>query len=330
MRSKTTVQAILAGATLALLTGVAHAETVIKFSHVVADSTPKGQGALMFKKLAEERLPGKVKVEVFPNSQLFGDGKEMEALLLNDVQLIAPSLSKFDRYTNQIQVFDLPFLFDDIEAVHRFHNSPTGKSILDSLTKKGLTGLAYWDNGMKQLSAKKPLRMPADAKGLKFRIQASDILEAQFKAVGGIPQKLAFAEVYQALETGVVDGAENPWSNAYSQKFFEVQPYFTESNHGYLGYMVVTNAKFWSGLPADVRETLEKILAEVTVEVNKSSTALNEGDRQKIKDSGKTEILPMTAEQRVAWQAAMKPVYDKFTDKIGKDIVEAARAANKP
>ncbi len=202
MRSKTTVQAILAGATLALLTGVAHAETVIKFSHVVADSTPKGQGALMFKKLAEERLPGKVKVEVFPNSQLFGDGKEMEALLLNDVQLIAPSLSKFDRYTNQIQVFDLPFLFDDIEAVHRFHNSPTGKSILDSLTKKGLTGLAYWDNGMKQLSAKKPLRMPADAKGLKFRIQASDILEAQFKAVGGIPQKLAFAEVYQALETG--------------------------------------------------------------------------------------------------------------------------------
>jgi C4-dicarboxylate-binding protein DctP len=330
MRSKTTVHAILASATLALLTGAAHAETVIKFSHVVADSTPKGQGALMFKKLAEERLPGKVKVEVFPNSQLFGDGKEMEALLLNDVQLIAPSLSKFDRYTNQIQVFDLPFLFDDIEAVHRFHNSPTGKSILDSLTKKGLTGLAYWDNGMKQLSAKKPLRMPADAKGLKFRIQASDILEAQFKAVGGIPQKLAFAEVYQALETGVVDGAENPWSNAYSQKFFEVQPYFTESNHGYLGYMVVTNAKFWSGLPADVRETLEKILAEVTVEVNKSSTALNEGDRQKIKDSGKTEILPMTAEQRAAWKAAMKPVYDKFTDKIGKDIVQAAMAANQP
>ncbi|MCU0807713.1 MAG: TRAP transporter substrate-binding protein [Candidatus Contendobacter sp.] len=330
MRSKTTVHAILASATLALLTGAAHAETVIKFSHVVADSTPKGQGALMFKKLAEERLPGKVKVEVFPNSQLFGDGKEMEALLLNDVQLIAPSLSKFDRYTNQIQVFDLPFLFDDIEAVHRFHNSPTGKSILDSLTKKGLTGLAYWDNGMKQFSAKKPLRMPADAKGLKFRIQASDILEAQFKAVGGIPQKLAFAEVYQALETGVVDGAENPWSNAYSQKFFEVQPYFTESNHGYLGYMVVTNAKFWSGLPADVRETLEKILAEVTVEVNKSSTALNEGDRQKIKDSGKTEILPMTAEQRAAWKAAMKPVYDKFTDKIGKDIVQAAMAANQP
>jgi C4-dicarboxylate-binding protein DctP len=327
---KITAQALFAGAAFALLTGIAHSQTVIKFSHVVADSTPKGQGALMFKKLAEERLAGKVKVEVYPNSQLFGDGKEMEALLLGDVQLIAPSLSKFDRYTKQIQVFDLPFLFDNIEAVHRFHTSPTGKSILNSLTKKGLTGLAYWDNGMKQLSAKKPLRMPADAKGLKFRIQASDILEAQFKAVGAVPQKLAFAEVYQALETGVVDGAENPWSNAYSQKFFEVQPYFTESDHGYLGYMVVTNAKFWSGLPADVRDGLEKILAEVTVEVNKSSTALNNGDRQKIKDSGKTEILPFTAEQRAAWKAAMKPVYDKFTGDIGKEIVEAAQASNKP
>ncbi len=330
MRSKSTVQAILAGAALALLTGIAQAEIVIKFSHVVAENTPKGQGALMFKKLAEERLPGKVKVEVFPSSQLFGDGKEMEALLLNDVQLIAPSLSKFDRYTNQIQVFDLPFLLDDIAAVHRFQNSPTGKSILSSLTKKGLTGLAYWDNGMKQLSAKKPLRMPADAKGLKFRIQASDILEAQFKAVGAVPQKLAFAEVYQALETGVVDGAENPWSNAYSQKFFEVQPYFTESDHGYLGYMVVANAKFWSDLPADVRETLEKILAEVTVEVNKSAKAFSDGDRQKIKDSGKTEILKLTPEQHAAWKAAMKPVIDQFTPKIGKDIVDAAIAANKP
>ncbi|HUM91205.1 MAG TPA: TRAP transporter substrate-binding protein [Candidatus Competibacter sp.] len=309
---------------------MANAEIVIKFSHVVADSTPKGQGALMFKKLAEERLAGKVKVEVFPNSQLFGDGKEMEALLLNDVQLIAPSLSKFDRYTNQIQVFDLPFLFDGIDAVHRFHKSPTGKSILNSLAKKGMIGLAYWDNGMKQLSAKKPLRMPEDAKGLKFRIQSSDILEAQFKAAGAVPQKLAFSEVYQALETGVVDGAENPWSNAYSQKFYEVQPYFTESNHGYLGYMVVANAKFWNDLPADVRETLAKTLDEVTEQVNKSSTDLNDGDRQKIKDSGKTEILSFTAEQRAAWQKAMQPVYDKFTDKIGKDIVEAARAANKP
>ncbi len=327
---KPTFQALLAGAALTLLTGMVNAETVIKFSHVVAENTPKGQGALLFKKLAEERLPGKVKVEVYPNSQLFGDGKEMEALLLGDVQLIAPSLSKFDRYTNQIQVFDLPFLFDDIAAVHRFQNGPTGTAILKSMSKKGLIGLGYWDNGMKQLSAKKPLRMPEDAKGLKFRIQASDILEAQFKAVGAVPQKLAFAEVYSALETGVVDGAENPWSNAYSQKFYEVQPYFTESNHGYLGYMVVANSQFWDSLPADVRQTLEKTLAEVTVEVNKSATTFSEGDRKKIKDSGKTEILALTPEQRTAWKAAMKPVIDQFTPKIGKAIVDAALAANKP
>ncbi len=327
---KPTLQAILAGATLALLTGMAHAEIVIKFSHVVAENTPKGQGALMFKKLAEERLPGKVKVEAYPNSQLFGDGKEMEALLLGDVQLIAPSLSKFDRYTNQIQIFDLPFLFNDIAAIHRFQNGPTGKAILSSMTKKGLIGLGYWDNGMKQLSAKKPLKMPEDAKGLKFRIQASDILEAQFKAVGAVPQKLAFSEVYSALETGVVDGAENPWSNAYSQKFYEVQPYFTESNHGYLGYMVVANSQFWEGLPADVRQTLEKILAEVTAEVNKSALAYSEGDRKKIADSGKTQILQLTPEQRAAWQTAMKPVIAQFTPKIGKEIVDAAIAANKP
>jgi C4-dicarboxylate-binding protein DctP len=326
---KPTFPTLLAGAALALLTSLAHAEIVIKFSHVVAENTPKGQGALMFRRLAEERLPGKVKVEVFPNSQLFGDGKEMEALLLGDVQLIAPSLSKFDRYTNQIQVFDLPFLFKDIAAIHRFQNGPTGQAILKSMSKKGLIGLGYWDNGMKQLSAKKPLRMPEDAKGLKFRIQASDILDAQFRAIGATPQKLAFAEVYSALETGVVDGAENPWSNAYSQKFYEVQPYFTESNHGYLGYMVVANAKFWEGLPADVRSVLEKTLAEVTTEVNKQATAFSDGDRQKIKDSGKTEILQLTPEQRAAWQTAMKPVIDQFTPKIGADIVQAAMAANK-
>lgn len=327
---KPIIKTLLAGATLALLSGMAQAETVIKFSHVVAENTPKGQGALLFKKLAEERLPGKVKVEVYSNSQLFGDGKEMEALLLGDVQLIAPSLSKFDRYTNQIQVFDLPFLFKDITAIHRFQQSATGQSILKSMTKKGLIGLGYWDNGMKQFSAKKPLRMPEDAKGLKFRIQASDILEAQFKAVGAVPQKLAFSEVYSALETGVVDGAENPWSNAYSQKFFEVQPYFTESNHGYLGYMVVANAKFWEDLPADVRSVLEKTLAEVTAQVNTQATAFSDGDRKKIKESGKTEILQLTPEQRTAWQTAMKPVIEQFTPKIGKEIVDAAIAANKP
>ena len=321
-------RALLAGAILALSTGIAQAEIVIKFSHVVAENTPKGKGALLFKQLAEERLKGKVTVEVYPNSSLFGDGKEMEALLLGDVQLIAPSLSKFDRYTKQIQVFDLPFLFKDIDAVHRFQNGPVGQAILGSLKKKNLTGLGYWDNGMKQLSASKPLRKPEDAKGLKFRIQASDILEAQFKAVSAFPQKLAFAEVYQALETGVVDGAENPWSNIYSQKFFEVQKYITESNNGYLGYMLVTNTKFWDGLPADVRKTLEEILNEVTTQVNQWATEFSESDRQKIKDSGKSELLKLTPEELAAWKTAMKSVYDKFTPEIGKDIVDAAVAAN--
>ncbi len=329
MRKSSLFHALLTGATLALLGGIAHAETVIKFSHVVAENTPKGKGALLFKKLAEERLKGKVTVEVYPNSSLFGDGKEMEALLLGDVQLIAPSLSKFDRYTKQVQVFDLPFLFKDIAAVHRFQNGPVGQAILASMKKKSLTGLGYWDNGMKQLSANKPLRKPEDAKGMKFRIQASDILEAQFEAVGAFPQKLAFAEVYQALETGVVDGAENPWSNIYSQKFFEVQKYISETNNGYLGYMLVTNTKFWDGLPADVRKTLEEILTEVTVQVNQWATEFSDGDRQKIKDSGKTEILALTPEELAAWKTAMKPVYDQFTPAIGKDIVDAALAASK-
>ncbi|WP_035693677.1 DctP family TRAP transporter solute-binding subunit, partial [Azospirillum halopraeferens] len=205
---------LAAVAALALMTGPALAQKpiVIKFSHVVADSTPKGQGALMFKKLVEERLGDRVKVEVYPNSQLYGDAKEMEALALGDVQLIAPSLSKFDRYTKQLQVFDLPFLFEDIQAVDRFQASEAGKKLLKSMEKKGFIGLGYWHNGMKQLSANKPLRTPADSKGMKFRVQNSDVLVSQFQAVGGVPQKMAFAEVYQALQTGTVDGAENPWS----------------------------------------------------------------------------------------------------------------------
>lgn len=313
----------------AALTASAYAgEIVIKFSHVVAENTPKGKGAELFKKLVEERLPGKVKVEVYPNSQLFGDGKEMQALLLGDVQILAPSLSKFDKFTPKLQVFDLPFLFDNIDAVDRFETSKTGKELLNSMRSKGYKGLGFWDNGMKQLSANKPLRTPEDAKGVKFRIQSSDLLDAQFRAVGAVPQKLSFSEVYQALETGVVDGAENPWSNIYSQKFYEVQKYITESHHGYLGYIVVTNTKFWDGLPADVRDTLEKTLDEVTDRVNQWAREDSAADRQKIIDSGKTELVELTPEQRAAWKKAMKSVYDEFTPKIGADIVKAAEAAN--
>ncbi|MGV8841930.1 MAG: C4-dicarboxylate TRAP substrate-binding protein DctP [Pseudomonas sp.] len=302
---------------------------VIKFSHVVAEHTPKGQGALFFKKLVEERLPGQVKVEVYPNSSLFGDGKEMEALLLGDVQLIAPSLAKFEQYTKQVQIFDLPFLFDDLKAVDRFQQSPEGQKLLTSMEDKNITGLGYWHNGMKQLSANKALREPKDARGLKFRVQASAVLEEQFKAVRANPRKMSFAEVYQGLQTGVVNGAENPWSNIYSQKMYEVQPYITESNHGLLDYMLITNTQFWDGLPADVRSELEQILVETTAEVNKLANELNESDKQRIIDAKTSEIIQLTPEQRGMWRDAMKPVWKMFEDDIGADLIKAAEASNK-
>ena len=313
-----------------LVAGMAQATDpiTIKFSHVVAEHTPKGQGALLFKKLAEERLPGKVKVEVYPNSSLFGDGKEMEALLLGDVQLIAPSLAKFEHYTKQIQIFDLPFLFNDMAAVDRFQLSPEGQSLLKSMESKNITGLAYWHNGLKQLSANKPIREPKDARGQKFRVQASAVLEEQFKAVRANPRKMSFAEVYQGLQTGVVNGAENPYSNIYSQKMHEVQKYITETNHGLLDYMLITNTKFWEGLPEDVRTELDKIIVEVTTEVNKQADDLNLGDKQRIVEAKTTEIIELTPEERSKWRDAMKPVWKKFEGEIGADLIKAADAAN--
>jgi C4-dicarboxylate-binding protein DctP len=309
---------------------LAQSPIVIKFSHVVAENTPKGQGALKFKELAEKKLPGKVQVQVFPSSQLFGDAKEMEALLLGDVQMIAPSLSKFDRYTKKLQVFDLPFLFDDIAAVDRFQASPKGQELLTSMRNRGLIGLAYWHNGMKQLSTNRDrLVRPEDVKGLKFRIQASDVLEAQFRALGANPQKMAFSEVYQALQTGVVDGQENTWSNIYSQKFHEVQKTIAETNHGVIDYMVVTNAKWWDGLPADVRKGLAEAMAEATAHANKLALDLNEADRQKIAAAGKAKIQKLSPEDLAAWRKAMEPVWKKFEADIGRDLIEAALKSNK-
>jgi C4-dicarboxylate-binding protein DctP len=304
------------------------APIVIKYSHVVADATPKGQAAIKFKELAEKKLPGKVEVQVFPNSQLFGDGKEMEALVLGDVQIIAPSLAKFGKYTPKLQVFDLPFLFDDIEAVDRFQAGPKGQELLNSMTKKGIKGLGYLHNGMKQLSANKPLRTPADGKGLKFRIQASDVLEAQFKAIGGNPQKLAFAEVYQALQTGVVDGTENPWSNIYTKKFHEVQKYIMESNHGVLDYMVIANAAWWDGLPADVRKGLEEAMTESIRHGNKVAYDEEIVFRKKVIDDKRAEVLPLGKAELAQWREAMQPVWKKFESDIGKDVIDAALKAN--
>ena len=326
---KPTLKALVCALTLGATSWSQAAEPiVIKFSHVVAEHTPKGQGALLFKKLVAERLAGKVTVEVYPNSSLFGDGKEMEALLLGDVQMIAPSLAKFEQYTKQVQIFDLPFLFNDIQAVDRFQLSPAGQGLLRSMESKNITGLGYWHNGMKQLSANKALYEPKDARGLKFRVQASAVLEEQFKAVRANPRKMSFAEVYQGLQTGVVNGAENPYSNIYSQKMYEVQKYITESNHGVLDYMLITNSTFWNSLPADTRSELEQIVAQVSVEVNKQADALNQGDKQRILDAKTTEIIQLTPEQRGHWRDAMKPVWSKFAGEIGPDLIKAAEAAN--
>jgi len=320
---------VAAGVLLAFGLGAQAAPIIIKYSHVVADVTPKGQAALKFKELAEKKLPGKVEIQVFPNSQLFGDGKEMEALLLGDVQIVAPSLAKFGKYTKQIQIFDLPFLFNDIQAVDRFQASPEGMSLLNSMEKKGIKGFGYLHNGMKQLSANKPLGMPSDAKGLKFRIQASDVLDAQFHAVGGNPQKLSFAEVYQALQTGVVDGTENPWSNIYSKKFHEVQKYIMDSNHGVLDYMVIGNAKWWAGLPPDIQKGLSEAMAESIKFGNKVAFEEDMAFRDKVIKDNKAKVLPMNKEHLVAWRTAMQPVWKQFEGDIGKNLIDAALRANK-
>jgi C4-dicarboxylate-binding protein DctP len=331
-RRRTLLAATGAVAATTLLPNLSRAQApiVVKFSHVVAENTPKGQGALKFKELAEKKLPGKVQVQVFPSSQLFGDAKELEALLLGDVQLIAPSLSKFDRYTKKIQIFDLPFLFDDVEAVDRFQDGPRGQELLASMKNRGLIGLAYWHNGMKQLSTNKDkLVRPDDVKGLKFRIQASDVLEAQFRALNANPQKMAFSEVYQALQTGVVDGQENTWSNIFSQKFFEVQKTIAETNHGIIDYMVVANAKWWDGLAPDVKKGLSEAMKEATDFANKMAEELNQADRKKIADANKAKIQKLSKDDIAAWRKAMEPVWKKFEGDIGRDLIDAALKSNK-
>ena len=324
-RSALTAIAMATAAPLAF----AQSPIVIKFSHVVAEATPKGQGALKFKEVAEKLLPGKVQVQVFPSSQLFGDAKEMEAVLLGDVQLIAPSLSKFDRYTKSLQLFDLPFLFDDMAAVDNFQHSAAGKALFESMTGKGIKGMAYWHNGLKQLSTNRDkLLRPEDVKGLKFRIQASDVLEAQFRGLGANPQKLAFSEVYQALQTGVVDGQENTWSNIYSQKIHEVQKTIAVTNHGVLDYMVVTNAKWWSGLPADVRKGLEQAMQEATQHANTLADEINERDRKRIVDAGRAKLQVLTKDDVAAWRKVMEPVWKKFEGDIGPDLIKTALKSN--
>jgi C4-dicarboxylate-binding protein DctP len=296
---------------------------VIKFSHVVALDTPKGKGAEYFKKLAEERTKGRVKIEVYPNSQLYKDGEEMEALQLGSVQILAPSVAKFGPLgVREFEVFDLPYIFDDFGQLHKVTEGSTGKLLFQKLESKGIVGLAYWDNGFKDFSANKPLRLPADAKGMKMRIQSSKVLDSEIRALGGIPQVMAFSEVYQALQTGVVDGTENPPSNFYTQKMNEVQKYLTMTDHGVIEYAVIVNKKFWDGLPADIRTILEGAMKDATKYANDIAKEENDKALAAVKATGKTEVIVLTADAKAAWKKALVPVHREMESRIGKDVID--------
>ncbi|MCW2237301.1 TRAP transporter substrate-binding protein [Azospirillum canadense] len=307
------------------LSGKAYAQDqiVIKFSHVVAPDTPKGKGAEKFKELAEQRTGGKVKVEVYPNSQLYKDKEELEALQLGAVQMLAPSLAKFGPLgAKEFEVFDLPYIFPNKAVLRRVTEGPIGKQLFQKLESKGIIGLAYWDNGFKIMSANKPLIKPEDMKGQKMRIQSSKVLDAQMRALGSLPQVMAFSEVYQALQTGVVDGTENPPSNMYTQKMHEVQKHATLTDHGYLGYAVIVNKKFWDGLPADVRTTLEGAMKDATTFANDIAQAENDNAMTAMKASGKTEFHEQTKEERAAWVKALLPVHKDAESRVGKDLIQ--------
>ncbi|WP_104399258.1 DctP family TRAP transporter solute-binding subunit [Vibrio penaeicida] len=304
-------------------------EIVIKFSHVTnTDKHPKGIAASLLEKRVNEEMNGKACMQVFPNSTLYDDNKVLEALLNGDVQLAAPSLSKFEKFTKKYRIFDLPFLFEDVDAVDRFQNSEAGDKLKNAMKRRGLKGLSFWHNGMKQMSASKPLMSPSDAEGLKFRVQASDVLVAQFEQLRANPQKMSFKEVYGGLQTKVIDGQENTWSNIYGKKFFEVQDGITETNHGILDYLVVTSNTWWKELPKDVREEFNAILVDVTAARNSASSEVNEINKQNIIAAGGV-VRSLTPEQRQEWVTALQPVWKKFEKDIGADLIEAALASNK-
>ncbi len=320
------IRAIVLGLVVGSLSLLSYAQQpiVIKFSHVVANDTPKGHAADYFKKKAEELTKGRVKVEVYANSTLYKDKEEMEALQIGAVQMLAPSLAKFGPLgVKEFEVFDLPYIFDGYDDLHKVTQGPMGRMLLDKLDAKGVKGLAYWDNGFKSFSANKPLQTPTDFKGLKMRIQSSKVLESQMRAMGSLPQVLAFSEVYQALQTGVVDGTENPISNLYTQKMHEVQKHLTLTEHGYLGYAVITNKKFWDGLPADIRKQLDDALEQSTRYANQIAKMENEKSLDAVKKSGKTVVYTPTAAERTAFKKAMIKTHTEMESRIGKDLIKS-------
>jgi C4-dicarboxylate-binding protein DctP len=315
--------ALAAAAMLVLGSVSAQQPIVIKFSHVVALETPKGKAAEYFKKLAEERSKGRVKVEVYANSTLYKDGEEVEALQLGSVQMLAPSVAKFGPLgVREFEVFDLPYIFETYADLHKITEGSVGKMLFQKLESKGVIGLAYWDNGFKDFSANKALRLPGDAKGLKMRIQSSKVLDSEIRALGGIPQVMAFSEVYQALQTGVVDGTENPPSNFYTQKMNEVQKYLTMTEHGVIEYAVIVNKKFWDGLPADIRTILEGAMKDATKYANDIAKEENDKALAAVKAAGRTEIVVLTPESRAAWKKALVGVHLEQESRIGKDIIQ--------
>ncbi len=316
---------LTAAAMIALLpSAFAQSPIVIKFSHVVAVDTPKGKAAEFFAKRAAELTKGRVKVEVYPNSQLYKDKEEMEALQLGSVQMLAPSLSKFAPLgVKEFEVFDLPFIFDDYPSLHKVTNGPIGQGLLRKLESRGIHGLAYWDNGFKVMSANKPLKTVEDYKGLKMRIQSSKVLDAEMRALGALPQVLAFSETYQALQTGVVDGTENPPSNLFTQKMHEVQKHVSVTNHGYLGYAVVVNKKFWDGLPADIRLALSKAMTESTQVANDVAFQDNQQALAKVQASGKSMVYKPTIGERFLLKKALMPVHKQMASRIGEEVIQS-------
>ena len=328
MKFLTTTAIALAVSATAAMAACDEGEVVMKFAHVTnTDKHPKGIAATELAARVNEEMNGKACIEVFPNSTLYDDNKVLEAMLQGDVQLAAPSLSKFEKFTKQFRIFDLPFMFKDIATVDAFQNSETGQAMKDSMQKRGLQGLAFWHNGMKQFSANVPLVSPSDANGLKFRVQPSDVLVAQMEALGANPQKMAFSEVYGALQQGVVDGQENTWSNIFGKKFFEVQDGTTETNHGIIDYLVVTSVDFMDSLDADVRDQFTTILNEVTASRNAAAFQVNEEAKAAIIAAG-GEVRQLSAEQRQEWVDAMKPVWAQFEGDVGAENIEAAQALN--
>lgn len=308
---------------LLALSATAAEPIIIKFSHVVAPDTPKGLAAEKFRQLAEQKTGGRVKVEIYPNSQLYKDREELEALQLGTVQMLAPSLSKFGPMgVREFEVFDLPYMFPNRTVLHRVMDGDVGKKLFAKLDRRGVIGLAFWDNGFKQMSANRPLHAVADFKGLKMRIQSSKVLDAQMKALGAIPQVMAFSEVYSALQQGVVDGTENPMSNFYTQKMHEVQKHLTISDHGYLGYAVVTNKKFWEGLPADIRSALTDAMREATAYERAIAQKENDDALEKVRAAKTTQIYVLPQSERAVWRKALLPVHARFADILGKDLIQ--------